>query len=43
MIECADAEEQRLGIEQVKETINHVIYYSLIKNELLENLNTMYQ
>lgn len=43
MIECADAEEQRLGIEQVKETINHVIYYALIKNELLGNLNTMYQ
>jgi thiamine kinase-like enzyme len=43
MIECADAEEQRLGIEQVKETINHVIYYAFIKNELLENLNTMYQ
>jgi thiamine kinase-like enzyme len=43
MIECADAEEQRLGIEQVKETINHVIYYSSIKKELLENLNAMYQ
>lgn len=42
MMECADDEEQRLGIEQVKETISHVVYYSSIKNELLKNLNKIF-
>ena len=39
MIECLDAEEQKLGIAQVKETMDHITYYNLIKDELLSNLN----
>ncbi len=38
-IECADREEQKLGIEQVKETVNHIVYYEKVKNELLDFLN----
>ncbi|MDF2558380.1 MAG: rane protein [Bacillales bacterium] len=41
MIECENEEERKLGIEQVKETISHIIYYSSIKNELLHRLNLL--
>lgn len=34
LIECGTAEEQELGIKQVKETIDHVIYYSNAKAEI---------
>lgn len=40
-IECESEEERKLGIEQVNETIKHVVYYHLVKDELLEQLNSM--
>lgn len=39
MIECENEEEKLLGIEQVKQTIKHIIYYDSIHDELLERLN----
>ena len=38
LIECDTKEEQELGINQVKETIAHVIYYDSIKSPLLKDL-----
>ncbi len=35
MIECDSKEEQLIGINEVKETLEHVIYYDKIKDELL--------
>lgn len=37
MLETDSEEEQQLGINEVKETIAHVVYYDSIKNELLKN------
>ena len=37
MLETDSEEEQQLGINEVRETIEHVVYYDLIKNELLKN------
>ena len=37
MIETNSKEEQELGIKEVKETIEHIVYYDLIKNKILEN------
>ena len=39
MLETDSEEEQQLGINEVRETINHVAYYNSIKNELLKNCN----
>lgn len=39
LIECEDRAEQKLGIAQVKETINHIVYYEKCKCELLTFLN----
>lgn len=39
LIECENEEEQKLGITQVQETINHIIYYDAIKEPLLKNLS----
>ncbi|HBE84288.1 MAG TPA: hypothetical protein DDW53_00480, partial [Lachnoclostridium sp.] len=39
MIGCNTKEEQELGINQVRETIKHVIYYDKVKNEILNNIN----
>lgn len=39
MIECENEEERLLGIDQVKQTIKHIIYYDLIHDELLGRLN----
>ena len=36
MLETDSEEEQQLGINEVKETIEHVVYYESIKNELLK-------
>ena len=36
MIETDSEEEQQLGINEVKETIKHIVYYDSIKNELLK-------
>ena len=38
MIECADEKERKLGIEQVKETMAHVVYYEEIKGSLISHL-----
>ena len=37
MLETDSEEEQQLGINEVKETIDHVVYYDSIKTELLKN------
>lgn len=39
MIDCNTEEEQKLGINQVRETIEHVVYYDKVKNEILNNIN----
>ena len=39
MLETDSKEEQELGIKEVKETIEHVVYYDQIKDKLLENLS----
>ena len=39
MLETDSEEEQQLGINEVKETIDHVMYYDSIKTELLKNCN----
>jgi len=39
LLECDTKDEQELGINQVKETISHVIYYDSIKSELIEILS----
>lgn len=41
MIECADEEEQKLGICEIHETIRRVAYYSSVKEELLERLRML--
>jgi len=38
MIECDTIEEQELGVKEVKETLEHVIYYENIKDEILKNM-----
>lgn len=35
MLETSSEEEQLLGINEVKETIDHVVYYDLIKDKIL--------
>lgn len=41
MIECDTEEEQLLGIDEVKETIEHVICYNKIKEKILSNINKL--
>lgn len=41
MIECDSLEEQEIGINEVKETIEHVVYYDKAKNEILKNINDL--
>ena len=41
MLETDSEEEQQLGINEVRKTIEHIVYYDLIKNELLKNLMVM--
>lgn len=40
MIECENEEERQMGIGQVKETINHIIYYNKIRDDLLRAVKT---
>jgi thiamine kinase-like enzyme len=35
MIDCDTKEEQEIGINEVKETIEHVVYYDKVKNDIL--------
>jgi Ser/Thr protein kinase RdoA (MazF antagonist) len=37
MLETDSEEEQQLGIKEVKETLERIVYYDAIKNELLSN------
>lgn len=37
LLETDSEEEQQLGINEIKETIKHVIYYDSIKKEILKN------
>lgn len=37
MLETDSKEEQQLGINEVRKTIAHVVYYDSIKNEILKN------
>lgn len=39
MLECDNEEEQQLGINEVKETVEHIIYYDKVKDEILKMLN----
>lgn len=39
MLETDSEEEQQLGIGEVRKTIDHVVYYNSIKDELLKNCN----
>lgn len=41
LIECNNKKEQKLGMNQVKETIKHILYYDKIHNELIEKLNSI--
>ena len=38
MIECDTIEEQQIGINEVKETIEHVAYYDKVKDEIIGNI-----
>lgn len=38
MLECDTEEEQQLGISEVKETVEHIIYYDKVKNEILKKI-----
>ena len=41
MIDCNTKEEQKIGINEVKETIEHVIYYDKVKDEILKNISNL--
>ena len=38
MLECDNEEEQQLGISEVKETVEHIMYYDKVKDEILKNI-----
>lgn len=38
MLECDTKEEQELGINEVKVTIEHIVYYDKIKNKIISNI-----
>ncbi len=39
MIECDTKEEQEIGIKEVREIIEHIVYHEKVKNEILKNIN----
>ncbi len=41
MIDCDTKEEQEIGLNEVKETIEHVVYYDKVKNEILSTINEL--
>lgn len=41
MFECDTKEEQTLGISEVKETVRHIIYYDMVKDEILKILTSI--
>lgn len=38
MLECDNEEEQQLGISEVKETVEHIIYCDKVKDEIFKNI-----
>ena len=38
LIECDTVEEQQLGISEVKETVEHIIYYDKMKDSILKSI-----
>ena len=42
MIECDSQEEQEIGLNEVKETIEHVVYYDKVKDDILAILQDFY-
>ncbi len=38
MIECDTKDEQQLGISEVKETVEHIIYYDKAKDDILKSI-----
>lgn len=38
MLECDTVEEQQLGISEVKETVEHIVYYDKVKDKILKNI-----
>ena len=41
MIDCDTKEEQEIGINEVKETVEHIIYYDEVKEEILKNISDL--
>lgn len=41
LIECSDKKEQKLGINQIKETMEHILYYDKIHYDLVSRLNSI--
>lgn len=41
MIECDTKEEQEIGLNEVKETIEHVVYYDKVKNQILDTIKKL--
>ncbi len=41
MIECDTKEEQEMGLNEVRETIEHAIYYDKVKNEILSTIDKL--
>ncbi len=40
-IECRDEEERQLGLRQVHETVERIVYYESVRDELLRHLPVM--
>lgn len=41
MLECDTEEEQQLGIREVKETVEHIIHYDKVKDEIFKNIKNI--
>ncbi len=41
MIDCDTKEEQEIGINEVKKTIEHIVYYGKIKNKILKKIEDL--
>lgn len=41
MIECDTKEEQEIGLNEVKETIEHVVYYDKVKDKILNTIEEL--
>lgn len=41
MIDCDTDEEQEIGLNEVKDTIEHILYYDKMKDEILNNIKKL--